>query len=465
MTSGSRVVTWLGVLRLSARQLQRRWLESVLIVLGIALGVAVLTAGQSLVSFQTGGLIELLAQDMAQWRAVTVRARRVDVAEQFFGPQAVPAVPVSPEVLQEPVHLTLADILAVREEVPGVAFATVEFALRIAQLVAVDDGPPPGPGQPTLQVEMVTPDEFAFRRMRFVAGGPFTWEDVLARRAVLVLEESSVRRLFPDLPPADVVGRTVTDSAGSTGARYQIVGVVAPGESVVAQLNMMTLRQSEGDVVYGFVPAASRPWLGPDASVDPLEETFDTVYFTPEDDARTPEVVAAIEAYFGQKYGAGVLEVLNPQAQREEMLSWLRPAMLAILVLAGLGLLIAAVNILNLFTARVLRRQRMIGTSMALGASRRLLFWQMSGEALLLGVVGSLLGLALASGLIGLLRTFFIAQAGGDEIYRQIYEGIRLGLGDALVGLAVGVAMSLLFGIYPAVLGARQNPAEALRVE
>jgi len=28
MTSGSRVVTWLGVLRLSARQLQRRWLES-----------------------------------------------------------------------------------------------------------------------------------------------------------------------------------------------------------------------------------------------------------------------------------------------------------------------------------------------------------------------------------------------------------------------------------------------------
>lgn len=464
MTGTNRLVTWLGVLRLSARQLQQRWLESVLIVLGIALGVGVLTASQSLVTFQTTGIIGLLAQELPELRAVSVRPARIDVSTKFFS-EGLPAVPVTPNVSTERVRPTLEDLLAVREEVPGVALVTVDAAMRIAEIVAVDGGSPPGPGRPTLQAQMVTPDEFAFRRLRFVGGAPFTWDDLLAGRAVVVLDEAGARRLFPGLEPEAVIGRTVTDASGTTGARYQIVGIVAPAEDALLQIAMQTM-QAAPDLVMAYVPATSRPWRGETgAAPDPRQETFDTVYFTPEDDAMTPQVVAAIEAYFGQKYGLGALEVVNPQAQRAELLGSLRPAMLAILALAGLGLLIAAVNILNLFTARVLRRQRLVGTSMALGASRRLLFWQMSGEALLLGVSGSALGLLLASGLIGLLRSFLIGQQGGDGVFAEIYAGFRLGLGDAMVGLAVGIVISLLFGIYPALLGARQDPAEALRIE
>lgn len=464
MTGTNRLVTWLGVLRLSARQLQQRWLESVLIVLGIALGVGVLTASQSLVTFQTTGIIGLLAQELPELRAVSVRPARIDVSTKFFS-EGLPAVPVTPNVSTERVRPTLEDLLAVREEVPGVALVTVDAAMRIAEIVAVDGGSPPGPGRPTLQAQMVTPDEFAFRRLRFVGGAPFTWDDLLAGRAVVVLDEAGARRLFPGLEPEAVIGLTVTDASGTTGARYQIVGIVAPAEDALLQIAMQTM-QAIPDLVMAYVPATSRPWRGETgAAPDPRQETFDTVYFTPEDDAMTPQVVAAIEAYFGQKYGLGALEVVNPQAQRAELLGSLRPAMLAILALAGLGLLIAAVNILNLFTARVLRRQRLVGTSMALGASRRLLFWQMSGEALLLGVSGSALGLLLASGLIGLLRSFLIGQQGGDGVFAEIYAGFRLGLGDAMVGLAVGIVISLLFGIYPALLGARQDPAEALRIE
>lgn len=458
-----RSVVWLGVLKLSARQLRQRWLESALILLGIALGVGVLTTGQTLVTFQTVGLLELVAQTSPSWRAVTVRPAQVDVTSQFFGTQSVPAVPVTFDAMEPPVELSLADVLAVRDEVPGVALATVEAVWRQGPVVAVDDLPPPGPGQPQLLAEAVTPDEFAFRGIRFLAGGPFTWDDLLAGRPYIVLDEASARRLFPDAAPADVVGRTLTETSGSQGSRWQVIGVAAPEEGLLA--SFMPWAQG-GDVGHGYVPAAVQPWLSASGGTyDPLATTFGAVYFTPENERLTSQLVAAIEAYFSQKYGAGRVEVRNPEVEREEAISWIQPAATALLVLAGLGLLIAAVNILNLFTARVLRRQRIIGTSMALGASRGLLFWQTASEALLLGVTGSLLGLGLASGLVSALRLFLMQQMGGGELVEGIYGSFGLSLGDALVGLGTGVALSLLFGLYPALLGSRQDPVEALRVE
>src|SRR5690606_34887870 len=121
----------------------------------------------------------------------------------------------------------------------------------------------------------------------------FTWDDLLAGRAVVVLDEAGARRLFPGLEPEAVIGLTVTDASGTTGARYQIVGIVAPAEDALLQIAMQTM-QAAPDLVMAYVPATSRPWRGETgAAPDPRQETFDTVYFTPEDDAMTPQVVAA----------------------------------------------------------------------------------------------------------------------------------------------------------------------------
>src|SRR5690606_28842886 len=106
------VILWLGIFKMSRRQLQQRWLESILISLGIALGVGVLTTGQTLVAYETRTLTELATEVMPDWRAVTVRPMRMDVSQRFFGQDAVPAVPVSLEMVQEQARLTLEDLLA-----------------------------------------------------------------------------------------------------------------------------------------------------------------------------------------------------------------------------------------------------------------------------------------------------------------------------------------------------------------
>ncbi len=73
-------------------------------------------------------------------------------------------------------------------------------------------------------------------------------------------------------------------------------------------------------------------------------------------------------------------------------------------IFASLGLIIAVINILNLMLARVLKRTKSIGLSMALGSSRRLVFRQFVSEASFLGLVGSALGIYVPSGWVRCLN-------------------------------------------------------------
>ncbi len=465
----SGLARWLGVLRLSRRQLQQRWLESALIVLGLALGVGVLTAGETFVRFQQSMVVERLGAVAPEWRAVTVRPRAPVTTEQLFGTNSVPAVRVAAEFLTDPATITAEDVLTLRRDVPGVAHVSVGVGTS-RRLPVVTLGDRAGDDL-ELQLEMVTPDEFAFRGMEFVAGGPFTWDDFAEGRTNIVLEAGSAARLFPDAAPEEWLGQSIATAFFGPGADvgdvWRVVGVVrAHPDDLWARL--MTGETSDS-VLLGFQPAtAGGPRVVPGAAPrpGPAEVTFPQVYVAPQEEGMIPGLIAEIEAYFGQKYGEGRMEARNPQDERAQVTGQLGPFVVALLTLAGLGLVIAAVNVLNLFTARVLRRQRITGMSIALGATRRLLFWQTAGEALLLGAAGSVLGLLLASGLVAGVRGALLAQAGdAGALFADLYAAFRLGAPDAAVGLAAGIGLSLIFGLYPAWLGSRQDPAEALRVE
>ena len=121
--------------------------------------------------------------------------------------------------------------------------------------------------------------------------------------------------------------------------------------------------------------------------------------------------------------------------------------------LASIGLVIAMINILNLMLARVLKRTKSVGLSMALGSSRRLVFRQFMMEAFSLGMLGSSVGILLSFGLAEILE-----RALGGFMAGML--GTRI-----LLGVIMGFAVSLFFGIYPAYLGSRTNPVDALRTD
>jgi putative ABC transport system permease protein len=127
-------------------------------------------------------------------------------------------------------------------------------------------------------------------------------------------------------------------------------------------------------------------------------------------------------------------------------------------VFAGVALVVAAFNIHNTFSIIVAQRTRTAALLRAIGASRRQVLVSVTTEALVVGAVASLLGLAGGIGVAGLLKGLFDAAG-----FALPAGGIVVTAGAAITAVAVGVVVTLLASVVPAVKAARVPPLAALR--
>jgi putative ABC transport system permease protein len=124
----------------------------------------------------------------------------------------------------------------------------------------------------------------------------------------------------------------------------------------------------------------------------------------------------------------------------------------AMLVIAGIALLVGGVGVMNIMLVNVTQRTREIGIRKALGATRRDIAAQFLVEAVSLTGVGGALGIAFGLGAALLARVLFQFQAAAP-------------LWSVVLGFGVSSAVGLVFGLWPALKAARQDPILALRYE
>jgi putative ABC transport system permease protein len=115
-----------------------------------------------------------------------------------------------------------------------------------------------------------------------------------------------------------------------------------------------------------------------------------------------------------------------------------------LLAATGLLLLIACTNVANLLLARSVVRERDLAVRASLGAGRRRLFGQVMGETIALGVMGSVVGIALAWALLRVFVT--LAPANFPRL-----AAITLDTRVLFFSLAVAVVAGLVAGIAPAI--------------
>jgi putative ABC transport system permease protein len=120
--------------------------------------------------------------------------------------------------------------------------------------------------------------------------------------------------------------------------------------------------------------------------------------------------------------------------------------------IAGVSLLVGGIGIMNIMLVTVTERTREIGVRMALGATRTHILAQFMIEALLLCLVGGIIGI--------------LAGAGASWALSSI-AGWRTAITtDALVlAFVFSAAVGLVFGLWPARRAALLDPIEALRHE
>jgi putative ABC transport system permease protein len=305
---------------------------------------------------------------------------------------------------------------------------------------------PPGGGPELVRGGGVTARFFDVLRARPVLGAVFTSRDEVAgsNRVVVVSHDFWQRRLGRD---ATAVGRTLT----LNGESYTIVGVMPAGFAyppVSPQpADLWTLwipgpqdrvRGGTGARALGGLQIIAR--LRPDVSLDQAQAQLTQVAAT----------LAAVNPTAITRRNVGV-RPLRDHLVGTSTRVW----MLMLLAAAGIVLLIACANVANLWLARASVQQRDAAVRVALGASRGRLVQRHLIESLVVSLMGTLVGLALAW-----LCVPVMATALPDSLARVAAIGIdaRVLAVTAIAALATG----LVSGMAPALQGAHPATSTVL---
>jgi putative ABC transport system permease protein len=119
---------------------------------------------------------------------------------------------------------------------------------------------------------------------------------------------------------------------------------------------------------------------------------------------------------------------------------------------AAISLVVGGIGIMNIMLVSVTERTREIGVRKALGATYRVIVMQFLIEAVVISLIGGLIGIVVGIGASKLIATFTSMKT-------------VISMGPILLSFGFSMAIGLIFGLYPARKAAKLNPIDALHYE
>ncbi len=235
------------------------------------------------------------------------------------------------------------------------------------------------------------------------------------------------------LAGADPIGKTLVIN----GVPFQIIGeVAARGQSFSGDNDML---------VYISYDYALNLFSG--------RAMMTSYYITSITESTVNTTLAKVSTYLDSVLPSNSLYRAFSQSQILGIMDTLMSLLTSLLAgIASISLLVGGIGIMNIMLVTVRERTREIGIRKALGAKRSQILFQFLIEAVIITVLGGLIGLGIAyvgAILISVLSSFTVT----------------ISIGTVILALLFSITIGLVFGIYPANKASQLEPVEALRYE
>jgi putative ABC transport system permease protein len=397
------MIVVLESLRMAFASLRANPLRAVLTILGIVIGVAAVVALTSIGSGST---------------------RAVENRFNAFGTDTI-TVQNSPFV-SNAVPLSASDVAAI-DATPGVK-ATVTSVNTNATVTL-------GSASATESISGTSPQIVSIDHLTVAAGTFFSDFDAGHSLPVAVLGNTVAGDL--DLSPLRAVGQTIDIG----GTQFQVIGVLAAqggvGFASVDSSVLVPLGSLEGRLV-AFSPSISQ------IRVQAEPSAVDTFQAAVESTLRTQHGLTSSEQ--------DDFQIVNASSIASAVSSSTKTLTQLMAAIAAISLVVGGIGVTNVMLVTVRERTREIGVRRAVGATRRNIVVQFLIYAIVIAVIGGILGLGVGIG---------AAFIGGSALkVSPVFSVATVSL-----ALAVATAVGILAGTGPAVQAASVEPTAALRYE
>ena len=324
-------------------------------------------------------------------------------------------------------RITLDDVKELKQSIPSIA--------RIAPTVSGQGRIIYGGKNWSLQVVGTTPDYAPMRVAVPQVGRFFTDEEVTQRARVAVIGMTPLRELFGT---ADPIGAFIRINRVS----FQIIGVLP--EKGADRFH------DQDDVINIPVTTAMYRLFGKQYLDGINIEIASEPEIAPAQDAIRALMCRRHRVQPGKEDEAYTIRNL---AEIQEMLTATSKTMSTLLAsIAVISLVVGGIGIMNIMLVSVTERTREIGLRKAVGARRRDILTQFLTEALVISLLGGLIGILLGWG----------AAVGMSQIAGW---PANVSLQSVLLASGFSAVIGIVFGLWPARKAALLNPIEALRYE
>jgi putative ABC transport system permease protein len=324
-----------------------------------------------------------------------------------------------------PDPLTLEDLDAVREDVPGIVASSP--VTQLSERIPIGNG-----REKDVTILGVSPEYLRVRNLVVPSGRFFDQQDSQAHNKVGVITEKMADEIYGS--PQAAVGKVIK----LTGLPFTIIGTFKE--------RVETFGQSEIVDDTLLIPFSVSRYFMEVPNIKML-------YFSMEDPSMVIPATAQIKRVLQSRhhsestYDVSNLTALLSMADRIATgLTW------GLLLISMVTLVVSGIGIMNIMLATVTSRIREIGIRKAVGATNREIRFQFLAEAILISLIGGFAGIAIGYAIPYSVR--FLTE------YRVPISGL-----SGIIAILVSSIVGVIFGTLPASRAANLDPVESLRYE